>query len=209
MMMSPLNMHHIAGMGDALSTFYEARACSRNPAATTRIQPLTFRPPRIANAICAECLSILYEHGPAAKADCAAGLVTDALEHVIEANTLLSGLGVECGGLSVAHGLHNALTLLPETHSKMHGEKVAFGTLVQLMLEGDKAEAGKVARFNKRVGLPTCLQELGVVLDETKLELLVGCCLSPDSTCWTIGEHLTADLLKDAILAADELGRSI
>lgn len=42
----------------------------------------------------------------------------------MEANILLSGLGVECGGLAVAHGLHNALTKLPETHSLMHGQKV-------------------------------------------------------------------------------------
>jgi glycerol dehydrogenase len=42
----------------------------------------------------------------------------------VEANILLSGLGVEAGGLAVAHGLHNALTKLPETHSLMHGQKV-------------------------------------------------------------------------------------
>lgn len=63
---------------------------------------------------------------------------------VIEANILLSGLGAESGGLAAAHGFHNALTLLPESHSYMHGEKVAFGTLVQLLLEGDEREAGKV-----------------------------------------------------------------
>jgi hypothetical protein len=62
--------------------------------------------------------------GAQAKADCAARHVTDALEAVIEANTLLSGLGVECGGLAVAHGFHNALTALPETHHCMHGQKV-------------------------------------------------------------------------------------
>jgi glycerol dehydrogenase len=50
--------------------------------------------------------------------------VTPALEAVVEANTLLSGLGVESGGLAVAHGFHNALTALPETHGCMHGQKV-------------------------------------------------------------------------------------
>lgn len=63
---------------------------------------------------------------------------------VIEANILLSGLGAESGGLAAAHGFHNALTLLPETHNYMHGEKVAFGTLVQLVLDGDLQEAEKV-----------------------------------------------------------------
>jgi hypothetical protein len=62
--------------------------------------------------------------GAQAKADCAAGVVSEALEAVVEANTLLSGLGVECGGLALAHGFHNALTALPEVHGRMHGEKV-------------------------------------------------------------------------------------
>lgn len=43
------------------------------------------------------------------------------------ANTLLSGLGFENGGLAVAHALHNGLTAVPETHKYTHGEKVAFG----------------------------------------------------------------------------------
>lgn len=73
------------------------------------------------------------------------------LLQVIEANILLSGLGAESGGLAAAHGFHNALTLLPETHSYMHGEKVAFGTLVQLMLDGDLQEAEKVSH-----ALPLC-----------------------------------------------------
>jgi glycerol dehydrogenase-like iron-containing ADH family enzyme len=64
------------------------------------------------------------QHGIQAALDCAAHTVTDSLEAVVEANILLSGLGVECGGLAVAHGLHNALTKLPETHSLMHGQKV-------------------------------------------------------------------------------------
>jgi glycerol dehydrogenase len=81
------------------------------------------------------------------------------LSQVIEANILFSGLGAESGGLAAAHGLHNALTLLPETHSYMHGEKVAFGTLVQLMLDGDLEEAEKVSRNTFKVGLRCCCKQ--------------------------------------------------
>ena len=56
----------------------------------------------------------------------------------MEANILLSGLGVECGGLAVAHGLHNALTKLPETHSLMHGQKVRCWAHVCRKLAGVK-----------------------------------------------------------------------
>lgn len=116
---------------------------------------------------------------------------------------------MECGGLAVAHGLHNAFTLLPETHSLMHGQKVAFGTIVHLLLEDNKAEAIKVARFNKAVGLPTTLQDLKIDMTDEKLHLLIDKCLEKGSTCWNIGPHLTADLLRVAITEADKLGQSL
>ena len=54
---------------------------------------------------------------------------------MIEANTLLSGIGFESGGLAGAHAIHNGLTVLEECHHMYHGEKVAFGTITQLVLE--------------------------------------------------------------------------
>lgn len=73
--------------------------------------------------------------------------VTHALTQVIEANILLSGLGFESGGLACAHALHNGLTVHKDTHSLLHGEKVAFSTIVQLCLEGQDREAERIARF--------------------------------------------------------------
>ena len=43
---------------------------------------------------------------------------------------------IESSGLAAAHAVHNGLTAAPPTHNYYHGEKVAFGTLVQLVLEG-------------------------------------------------------------------------
>src|SRR5207344_710582 len=63
-------------------------------------------------------------------------VVTPAVERLIEANTLLSGLGFESSGLAAAHAIHNGLTAVPGTHDFFHGEKVAYGLLVQLVLEG-------------------------------------------------------------------------
>lgn len=53
--------------------------------------------------------------------------MTPALEHIVEANTLLSGLGFESGGLAAAYAIDNGLTILPATHNYYHGEKVAVG----------------------------------------------------------------------------------
>ena len=63
-------------------------------------------------------------------------VVTPALERLVEANTLLSGVGFESSGLAAAHAVHNGLTTAPATHAYLHGEKVAFGLMTQLVLEG-------------------------------------------------------------------------
>ena len=65
--------------------------------------------------------------------------MTPAVEAIVEANTLLSGLGFESGGLAGAHSVHNGFTVLEASHHKLHGQKVAFGTIAQLVMEGRPA----------------------------------------------------------------------
>lgn len=78
--------------------------------------------------------------------------MTPALENVVEANTLLSGLGAESGGLAIAHAVHNGMTAAPGAHSYLHGEKVAFGTLTQVGGEGIRVggQAGAAAGARRR-----------------------------------------------------------
>ncbi len=64
--------------------------------------------------------------------------------------------GLKAGALAAAHANHNGLTVLGETHKLLHGEKVAFGTLVQLVLERRDAEdILKIIAFCRDCGLPT------------------------------------------------------
>lgn len=72
----------VAGMGDAMATFYEARACQRNPQACSLIAPLTYRPPRVAMAIAAACLAVLFTHGVQAKEDCEQRKLSAAVDEV-------------------------------------------------------------------------------------------------------------------------------
>lgn len=82
-------------------------------------------------------------------------VVTPALERVVEANTYLSGVGFESGGLAAAHAIHNGMTAIPDAHHYYHGEKVAFGTLTQLVLENAPVdEIETVAALCHSVGLP-------------------------------------------------------
>lgn len=92
---------------------------------------------------------------------------------VVDATVLLAGVvggigGAQCRTVA-AHAVHNGLTQLPTSHSMLHGEKVAYGILVQLRLEemGGKAALAIAARqqlidFYRQIGLPTCLADLNL-----------------------------------------------
>nr|CCD32244.1 Iron-containing alcohol dehydrogenase [Methylocystis sp. SC2] len=149
----------IAGMGDALATCSEAEASMR----AHRRNVVGGSSTLTAAAIARLCYQTLLKDGTSALAAARPGAITPAFERIIEANTLLSGLGFESGGLAVAHSVHNGLTAASETRDRLHGEKVAFGTLVQLVLEGaDNAVMDEVMSFCLSVGLPLTLAELGL-----------------------------------------------
>jgi glycerol dehydrogenase len=102
-----------------------------------------------------------------------------AFEKVVEANTLLSGLGFESGGLAAAHAIHNGLPVLDQTHHNFHGEKVAFGTITSLFLTGkSEAQIDEVYSFCEAVGLPTTLDEIGLenVSDEELMKAAEAAC---------------------------------
>ncbi len=149
----------VAGMGDALATWFEAESCKKNYASnmTGNYGSMT------AFALANLCFSTLLEYGLDAKIACDAKTVTPALEHIIEANTLLSGLGFESGGLATAHAVHNGLTVLEPTHAYFHGEKVAIGTLTSLILtDKSSEEIHRVFSFCESIGLPTSLADIGL-----------------------------------------------
>lgn len=149
----------VSGMGDAMATWFEAEDCRIRGAGN-----MTGRPgPLTAYALARLCYDTLLEYGPLALHACQQQVVTPALEHIVEANTLLSGLGFESGGLAAAHAIHNGFTALPQTHSYWHGEKVAFGVLTMLILSGRKpAIIDEAFTFSQRIGLPLTLADIGL-----------------------------------------------
>ena len=152
---APLRMT-VAGMGDALATYFEARSC----AAAHGVNELDGAPGALALLAAHACFETLMECGVAAMRDIKKDRMSDAVERVIECNILLSGIGFESGGLALAPATTNGLTVLPGCRA-MHGEAVAFGLCVQLRLERAK-ELDQVLEFCQRVGLPTTLEELGL-----------------------------------------------
>ncbi|HEY0216941.1 MAG TPA: glycerol dehydrogenase [Cellulomonas sp.] len=149
----------VAGVGDALATWIEARAVARTDA-TTMAGGL---PTMTGTALARLSWDVLWQNALPAIAAVRDHLVTPAVEKVIEANTLLSGLGFESGGLAAAHAIHNGLTAAPQTHGLTHGQKVNIGSVTQLVLEGaPTAEIREFVEFTTRVGLPNTLTEIGL-----------------------------------------------
>ena len=149
----------VAGMGDALATWFEARSCERTGSMNECGGTSTMAGLRMA----ALCYEVLLADGVQAKKDCENHIVTPALERIVEANILLSGLGFESAGLASAHSIHNGLTALEETHPYYHGEKVAFGVLAGLHLtNASTEEIERVYGFCENVGLPITLTDIGL-----------------------------------------------
>jgi glycerol dehydrogenase len=150
----------VSGMGDAMATWYEASVAINNP---TGFSSIRGRPTIAAAAIGEACARTLFDDGVGAAAAVAKGTVDHSLEQVVEANTLLSGLGFESGGLAAAHGVAQSCNLVDVVHDRyLHGEMVAFGLMAQLVMEDRPSEARRVAEFFCSVGLPVHLGHLSL-----------------------------------------------
>ncbi len=195
----------VSGMGDALATWFEAESCMNSYASnmTGDIGSLT------AYSLAEFCYDTLLRYGVAARTACENGVVTPALERIVEANTLLSGLGFESGGLAAAHAIHNGLTVLPQAHHCYHGEKVAFGTLASLFLTDKPTEIiDEVFSFCESVGLPTTLAGLGLseISDDELMEVAKASCAEGE-TIHNEPIPVTPYAVFAALKAADAEGR--
>ncbi|MDQ3510062.1 MAG: glycerol dehydrogenase [Actinomycetota bacterium] len=195
----------VGGIGDGLSTYFEADTSS-----TTRKPTMAGGAPLSAALTLARlCYDTLLEHGVAARLAVEKQAVTPAVEKVVEANTLLSGLGFESGGLAAAHSIHNGLTALPGTHHFWHGEKVAFGVIAMIMLEERPAEVlEEVVDFCLTVGLPVALSDIGLEdAGRSDLETVAAAACVEGETIHNEPFDVHPEMVVDAMLAADAFGR--
>ncbi len=196
----------IAGMGDALATWFEARSCERTQSANECGGYSTMAGLHLAKL----CYDTLLMYGAAAKVAAAQHIVTPALNHIIEANILLSGIGFESAGLAAAHAIHNGLTALEETHAFYHGEKVAFGVLTGLQLtDAPPLETATVLAFCEDVGLPTTLADIGLPNnDRHKLMKAAEKACAPAEAIHHEAGLMTPEKVLNAMIAADAMGEA-
>lgn len=195
----------VSGMGDALATYFEAKTCVDAGIRNMRGGASTLS----AMALAELCYRTLLADGAAALEAARSQTVTPALDRIVEANTLLSGLGFESAGLAAAHAVHNGMTAAPETRAFLHGEKVAFGVLVQLALEKQPRDVvEQVLHFSSSVGLPVTLAQIGLAgISEEMLRRIAERSIAPGETIHNEPFELSTELVMDAIRAADASGR--
>lgn len=161
----------IAGIADALTKRFEAEQCQK----ASGVNMFGARPALSALALARCCYDILREDAAAALAVAGSGTPDAAFERVIEAVILMSGLGFESGGLSLAHAMTRGLSAVPQTNRQPHGLQVAYGLMVQLTAENrGEAFITDLRAFYAQLGLPVRLADLGVnVVTPELLEQIV------------------------------------
>lgn len=195
----------VSGIGDALATWFEAESCrikyAKNMAGGFGTN--------VAFSIAKLCYELLLKYGFQAKLACESKIVTPALEHIIEANILLSGIGFESGGLAAAHAIHDGLTALPETHNFFHGEKVALGLLASFFLTDKPIDIiDNIYNYYITIGLPISFKDIGLdgVDDKKLLEAIDYICAEGETI---YNESIPFDKidLLNALKMADAYGK--
>ncbi|MDA0865898.1 MAG: iron-containing alcohol dehydrogenase family protein [Cyanobacteria bacterium] len=188
----------VAGIGDALAKWYEASVSSGSSQQTLIISAV--QQARVLR-------DLLFQRAPAALAEPGG----ETWREVVDATVLMAGMmgglgGAQCRTVA-AHAVHNGLTHLAASHGTLHGEKVAYGILVQLRLEEmgpGNTSLGTTARqqllqFYDQIGLPTTLDDLGlgqVSLAELRHSATIAC--SPGSDI----HHLPFEVTPEALMGA-------
>jgi glycerol dehydrogenase len=195
-----------AGMADAISTRFESAAA----ASSGTITCAGGRPSAAALALGRLAWDVVRDHGVGALRAVEANTVTEAVELVIEVNTLHSGLGFESGGFSGAHAIHNGLLMAPSTAGALHGEKVNFGVLAQMVLERrPDRELDELIALSRSLGLPVTLAQLGATngLDEDELRRVAERTCVPGEGIHQLPFPVTTGMLASAVVAADAYAR--
>ncbi|MFC3748461.1 iron-containing alcohol dehydrogenase family protein [Paenibacillus sp. GCM10012306] len=149
----------IAGIGDTLAKWYEADVIIRGMASPPVEVELAWYAAR-------KCKEHLLQHSEAALEALRRGQANEDLTRIAETIIMVAGLvggfGEDYGRTAGAHSIHDALTAIPEAHGQLHGNKVAYGVLVQLALEDNRTEIDFLLPFYEQLGLPACLQDMGL-----------------------------------------------
>jgi glycerol dehydrogenase len=194
-----------AGMGDSLAKWYEGKPIydlsTGHDLAT-----------QTAMAISTQIREIILAWGRGAKQDVDEGRNSAAVEKIVEANILITGIISGLGGsklrVALAHAFLFGMTVLPQMHRNLHGETVSYGIVVQLCMEKNERELAILLPFFSSLGLPLTSKELGMdnAEDPRFWEGLRRTC-APGSAVHSLPFPVDEQKVYRAMLEADERAR--
>lgn len=196
-----------AGIADALVTWFEAVANEK--AGTPNWIGKGYVISRAGMAIARECYEVLVSEGKRAYEAVKAKALTPAVEDVIEANVLLSGLGFMNAGCAGAHGVHNGISEIEAGNAYLHGEKVAFGLVCELVLENASDDLiNKMLEFMDSIGLPITMEQFGIECNDENLNIIVEHTVFKNALIHREPVVITPEVVKNAIIAANNIGHN-
>jgi glycerol dehydrogenase-like iron-containing ADH family enzyme len=190
----------VAGIGDAIAKWYEASVSSGHSEQTLIISAV--QQARILR-------DILFQKSAAALKEPG----SETWQEVTDAAVLLAGVIGGIGGAGcrtvAAHAVHNGLTHLLASHGTLHGEKVAYGILVQLRLEEilQNNQLAATARqqllkFYAEIGLPQTLDDLGLGdVSLTQLQRAAQIACNPNSDIHRLPFKVVPEQLMAAMVS--------
>ncbi|WP_293129387.1 iron-containing alcohol dehydrogenase family protein [Microcoleus sp. bin38.metabat.b11b12b14.051] len=190
----------VAGIGDAIAKWYEASVSSGHSEQTMIIAAV--QQARILR-------DILFQKSAAALKEPG----SETWQEVTDAAVLLAGVIGGIGGAGcrtvAAHAVHNGLTHLLASHGTLHGEKVAYGILVQLrleeMLQNNQLAATarqQLLKFYTEIGLPQTLDNLGLGdVSLTQLQRAAEIACNPNSDIHRLPFKVVPEQLMAAMVS--------
>ena len=161
-----------AGIGDALSKECEVKFACRDK--------FMYHTPLMGECISSICTDPLVNYGKKALEDCKNNTPSFELEQVALDIVISTGIVSNFAtheaqkdpkdnyyyNSSLAHCVYYGASMIPECEKHLHGEIVAFGVLCLLTYDNQIEERDRILKFNKSIGLPVTLDEIGMKVSD-------------------------------------------
>lgn len=199
---SPVN-YFIAGIADTLAKWYESDVTLSQPEHQTNAFLL------MAHSAALHCKESIVQQGQQAVADSRSRSLTPAfiqiVETIIAISGLVGGLGDRYARTTIGHAVHDKITIFPETHAYLHGEKVAYGVMVQLAFENKWSEIDQLSLLYDDLGLPKSLEnfQLSYLTDE-QVDIFAGE-IARDKTLVSSGYPVSQKGLYQAMISLENI----
>ena len=194
-----------AGMGDTLAKHLECTFSARGDVLGEAMDHMS----AIGVALSSTCYGPILQYGRQALDEVLRHEAGPAMEicsrSIIVSAGLVSLMANDDYNCALAHALCYGLQLFPHVEEGcLHGDLVAYGALVQLMLDGKPEQARELRAFLVSLGTPVTLSEMNVPLDR---EALTAClreaATGPDMA--HIPYPITESMVFDAMTLVESL----